>query len=203
MILVILPERQEGQWGSSWGLESWQQTFLGAYSITKTLVLTSIILESSLCLIRAEGLPPHQQAPPSPRIPRMWGNQAWHWPHPLVSQHQTWPSWLPRPAAPGLALLIKRASRHCTRQDMAARGQGLALPISIPTIVNPTRATEPTEGTLLWWLEGSVLLGLRGCLLHRVTFPRLQNTTKLIMDTNKHKELGKMSWQRNVSQTKA
>lgn len=118
--------------------------------------------------------------------------------------------------APDLALLAAKAS--CTRTGPADQkgqqtlhktghgskwGQGLALPISIPTIVNPTRATEPTQGTLVWWLEGSVLLGLRGCLLHRVTFPRLQNTTKLIMDTNKRKELGKMSWQKNVSQTKA
>ena len=98
--------------------------------------------------------------------------------------------------APDLALLAAKAS--CPRTGPADQkgqqtlhktghgskwGQGLALPISIPTIVNPTRATEPTEGTLVWWLEGSVLLGLRGCLLHRVTFPRLQNTTKLIMDT--------------------
>ena len=117
-------QRGKVQWGSSWGLESWQQKFGGAYSTAKTLVLTSTILESSLCLIRAEGLPAHQQAPPSPRTSRMWSNLAGTWPHPLVSQHQTWPSWLPRPAAPELALLTKRASRHCTRQGMAANEAG-------------------------------------------------------------------------------
>ena len=137
----------KGQWGSSWGLESWPQKFWGAYSTTKTLVLTSTILESSLCLISAEGLPAHQQAPTQSQDIQD-----------VRQPSRDLASSIGEPA-PDLALLAAKAS--CPRTGPADQkgqqtlykaehvskwGRGPALPISIPTIVNPTRATEPTQG---------------------------------------------------------
>lgn len=130
------PPRERTRLNTSWGYRCWWQWFLASCSTTRTQVLASAILESSLQSISIRGLLTHQQAnistgPTASQLrapPYLLADQHQHQ-APTASCTRTW--------------LHQQASSHYTSRAWQPTRQRPAPPNKIPKVVVPATNMGP------------------------------------------------------------